>query len=615
MWLSIYWISMAMATEWNISPTGTHDSILTATQKAQSGDVIVLQAGIYKECINNMGKDLHIKGNSGAKVVGNGNCSSLVTIQNGELWLESIFLSHNSTCIFVDGRFANLIGQDLTIAQCGNHNIKGGGVRIQEGRANIQQSKISGALALNGAGIFVDHGVVKLKDVLLTDNIALMGSGLFAQNSEVSMHNTRIIGNETKSGGFGAGLVFKEGNLVELNQIAIQNNHSQGHGGGIYVLSTEQPNQLTLKQSTIQSNTASFDTSSGGGIYATGANHLLIQNSVIQDNTASLQGGGLFLENMGHEILIMDSKIAKNRARDGDGGGIYVLASTPDKAAMLRLKRVILEDNRAQIQGGAIALGTVKQPYGSLEVIESQLRRNQSISSQVGAGGAISYISQPPFTLKIQSSIFEYNAAEMNGGAIYAKSPQMMWIEESQFFHNNAQGPSTSQARYGGALMLDSPTVVFLDQSQFCHNRSTSTGGVRSSGSGGAIYIQNAERIESNHLYLWENEAQASGGAIALENVKQFSFDQGLIIGNRAKIGGAIWENLSSIEISNSTIAYTQAGEAFTAQNALFKSINWYNNAEGNGIDFGSNSDHLNLRPKFRNVIIDGKCDDDFREN
>ena len=83
----------------------------------------------------------------------------------------------------------------------------------------------------------------------------------------------------------------------------------------------------------------------------------------------------------------------------------------------------------------------------------------------------------------------------------------MVWIQHSEFFNNSAKGASTVNPRYGGAIMLDGATVTFVEHSHLCGNIASSTGGKRTSGIGGGLYLQKGNDWCLKTL-IWENEAQ-----------------------------------------------------------------------------------------------------------
>ena len=94
-------LTPVFAKEWIVQPSKTNDALLSTIRESDSGDVLVLNGGIFEECINTLGKDLIFEGRNGAQVVGNGSCPALVNITSGEVQLNNMSLSHKDTCVAI----------------------------------------------------------------------------------------------------------------------------------------------------------------------------------------------------------------------------------------------------------------------------------------------------------------------------------------------------------------------------------------------------------------------------------------------------------------------------------------------------------------------------------
>ena len=64
----------------------------------------------------------------------------------------------------------------------------------------------------------------------------------------------------------------------------------------------------------------------------------------------------------------------------------------------------------------------------------------------------------------------EDNHAELTGGAMYVLGGQVLRIADSTFTHNRALGPSTTMPRAGGAVVADSLSSVSISDSRFCNH-------------------------------------------------------------------------------------------------------------------------------------------------
>ncbi len=618
----VMWVQMAFAAEIIIEPSGTNDALFSAIQSAKSGDSIVLQQGSYQECVNTLGKDLVIKGMEGAQIVGNGSCSTMMKVESGEVWIQNLTLSYKGTCLGVFGRSSTVHVENASILQCGTLRQVGGGVYVSGGTVHISKTKLSGNQGQKGAGVYVKDGVATIRDSLFSDNMAQIGGALLSQESEVSIQQSRILGNATKSGGMGAGVVLRNGGYLTLSDTVLQGNHAQGKGGAIYVdtISSTAHNHVALNNVRCTGNSASFGSSTGGCLYSRGHASLTIEGSTFVDNMAALSGGAIAIHDASETVQVSNSTFQKNRARSGEGGAVLIESASEKVLTPLKVRDSTFDNNRAETYGGALSLGNTINAYASLEISGSRFSHNLANSSQSGAGGAVYFVSQAPHTLKVVESTFEHNKAELAGGALYAVHPQMVWIQQSQFVNNAAEGASTIQPRFGGAIMLDGATVTFVERSKFCGNIATSLGGKRTSGTGGGVYLQKGERLVFEDNWFWENQAQERGGGLSIDSVEQLELNNSIFAANRSATGGALYLNGANTTADSLNVVYTQSGLATMAVNGehQWENINWYNNVDGNGT-LGPSLDvplsltsHTANNPNFTSLVVDGRCEDEL---
>ncbi len=126
-------------------------------------------------------------------------------------------------------------------------------------------------------------------------------------------------------------------------------NTSASNGGGI-----QNRGSLTLLNSTVSNNVASHAAFGyGGGIQNdASASSLVIQNSTIANNTAR-QGGGIN-SSSGGSIVIHNSTISSNRASNGWGGGFYKEASsTPLVVNSIIRGNTALTNSYPDVAGGS----------------------------------------------------------------------------------------------------------------------------------------------------------------------------------------------------------------------------------------------------------------------
>jgi hypothetical protein len=136
-----------------------------------------------------------------------------------------------------------------------------------------------------------------------------------------------------------------------------------------------------------------------------------------------------------------------------DGDGVIVLDGgkasrhfVVDAAGSLTLRRIRIVKGMAAGDGGAI------YNEGSLTILDSHLRENQSTG---GSGGAI--VTYGPTT--IANTEFAFNKA-VNGGALYPRWPGAVVEVTASSFHDN-EATGTFPNGLGGALLIwDGPQVT-----------------------------------------------------------------------------------------------------------------------------------------------------------
>ena len=133
--------------------------------------------------------------------------------------------------------------------------------------------------------------------------------------------STRIEG-FTVTGGTGYGGLYSEEETV---------------GGGMACVNSSP----TVSNCIFVANRAGYH---GGGLFIGDRSHALILNCTIRDNEAE-RGGGIF--NMRGEPIIRESRLMDNNARYG-GGGVYNYATNA------RIEDCMFRQNRARFNGGAI---------------------------------------------------------------------------------------------------------------------------------------------------------------------------------------------------------------------------------------------------------------------
>jgi hypothetical protein len=232
---------------------------------------------------------------------------------------------------------------------------------------------------------------VSINDLALTGGDITDKGGAIFNNETLSLARVTISGNNAGEGGG----VASRGKLT-IRESSISGN-TAGRGGGVYSSAVGSSKDLTIIDSRITGNTATFLGSAGsgrgGGVYAQGK--VTIRSSTLSGNSAESLGGGFLGGPTGGEIS--ESNISGNFAASGGGmfnfGGLAVKFST-------------IHANTATI-GGAI------RSEGDLRVLDSTLSGNFA-----AIGSAISILSAPVEVTRSTITGNHATNAPSGGGAL-----------------------------------------------------------------------------------------------------------------------------------------------------------------------------------------------------
>jgi CSLREA domain-containing protein len=347
-------------------------------------------------------------------------------IQYGQAILTGSSLSGNSAsrggAIFDSSAVSDLdLSPSLIIHNCeltGNNAAEGGAIR-NSGIMRVENSTLSGNVAIGYGGAIQSDGVVTVVDSQILNNVADAGGGVFSQTDAgmfrilpfefpFELIRTTVSGN-TATGEIpvGGGGIVNIGTML-VDECSISDNHSQGYGGGIqnYFSALVVGSLLQVLSSSFTGNTARY----GGAVDAYAPT--LIVESGFAGNSAQY-GGALNVHGPITELDVTSSSFEENSAAEY-GGAIWLESVIPSV-----ISSSTFTANSAQ-NGGAIA----------------------------GQGG------------QILASTFAGNSATNAGGAIYAQYPEPLSVIDSTFSANSASNGGGIAVAPKGKLLLSNSTVV-----------------------------------------------------------------------------------------------------------------------------------------------------------
>lgn len=267
-------------------------------------------------------------------------------LQGGELSLRGITVSAGDTPgdgggIFDEGGTVNLEGSKIIGNRAAND---GGGIANENGTVIFEDSKVAGNTSDDDGGGISNNaaGTVKIDESSILCNTTNQDGGGINSKGTVTIRESVVAGNVAR-GDDGGGI--NDGGSLTVIQSKIVFNKAGLEGGGINV---GENSQLTVGFSSVSDNTAGRD---GAGINNEG--NARLTGVGVTGNSAGRNGGGINNErggmaHSGHPrdgadavLTIEDSKITRNTASAGKGGGIF-----NQPPATVTLRDVEIEDNR-----------------------------------------------------------------------------------------------------------------------------------------------------------------------------------------------------------------------------------------------------------------------------
>lgn len=337
---------------------------------------------------------------------------------------------------------------------------------------------------------------------------------------------------------------------------------AKGYAGIFQADSSESDNiDITIKNLIFKNGKRDF----GGAIFVDGADNvrLTLINCTFIKNQANEDGGAIYFDSSGGELVIVDSAFNKNEGlfsanHKSNGGTINV-----QDADLFTIDGSYFKDSHAYGHGGAI--------YSN--VILSIDRSNFEGNDAVGKGGML-YLNGNHNFLNVTNSRFYKNGATNDGGVFFIDDTvDTIQLKDCNFTYNLASGYDVVTS--GGVIFNNGGGTIYAINSNFTENRAIFTGvfifsEVVYDFRGGAIYtgadmyisgcefINNTASNKGGSVYaggsiLWgdpsvfkENYVSESysyhGGAVYAGTFANTA--KGLIfINNKAGYGGAVYIN------------------------------------------------------------------------
>ena len=353
---------------------------------------------------------------------------------HGHILFNNNMASENGGGIYV--RSSTLHFTRYTILE-NNSAHHGGGIEAEGSILIFSGSNtFKGNSAHGGGGLYAGTATTLMLDgvSVIVNNTAHYGGGIYLEHSTISSKGVRNISFIANFANYTGGGIWASSSSINFGgtlTMQVHKNCAQTYGGGIFI----ENSALTLPPG---SNLSANDAYIGGGVYSKESN-LYLLGSTFHSNIAVLYGGGIYLQNTivsltGTNHFVFNSADSNGGALclhasslnfsntntsiknnlSNKGGGIYIAEKS--FLSFFMGTRVLMENNTAAYQGGAIYVEDVKS---NIHCVPDQLRE-EVVGENID--GLYTCFFQLSFYLTNIRITFESNSAQEAGSALYGGS-------------------------------------------------------------------------------------------------------------------------------------------------------------------------------------------------
>ena len=405
----------------------------------------------------------------------------------------------------------------------------GGGVCASgAGGCSLQEAFAEANVATGPVDITLPAGTYDVASPLLTTaNVTLTGAGeattiidaqqsgrlIDAESGTLTLNGLTLTGG--RDGGSladGGGALYAYNTAVDLNQVAVTGNDSDGPGGGVSVWY----GSLTVTDSSFSDNSGQ----QGGAIY-TATSATTITGSSFTGDGGSMGGGGIFAS-FPTNFAVSGSSFT-NETANGSGGAIYLEgAPAGPPPPQFTIDSSTFNGNDAADNGGALYVRQLTSSdghEGSLAVTNSTFGTSDTV--------AAAFVFKPLAIAAVTAPTGNIAAV---GGAVAVE-------EGTVSFTNNTFGSNTAGNGGGGAIA--SSGNLSVDGGSFTDNSATT--------SGGALAVTGTVTLTGTPTFS-SNTADQLGGGLALTGDGPYTLGSATFNANTATVGGnAVWINGSTL--------------------------------------------------------------------
>jgi hypothetical protein len=321
-----------------INVPGDQATIHAGVQAASAGDTVLVAAGTYTDCTHETegagSTPACVIMKTGVTLIGAGMDDTIIDVQSlGRGIFVELVSDVRIENLQVRNAFAEVYGGGILLRQVDDTvvmadlkiqaNTDGGIICINSASPIMRRIEFIGNAAKQGGGLAIEEtSNAQCYDSNFDGNSSPSGGGLIMRaDSNAIIDGCTFVNNYTNAAFGNGGAIAIISSSPTLTNLDIQNNDTQGYGGGVAYMSGSGG---SFTSSVVANNTASYTYGLGGGIHTDGSNPTL-EYLQIYNNSASgvwAEGGGINV-NYGPSPTIRNCSIVSNQVGDnGLAGGI-----------------------------------------------------------------------------------------------------------------------------------------------------------------------------------------------------------------------------------------------------------------------------------------------------
>jgi hypothetical protein len=298
---------------------------------------------------------------------------------------------------------------------------------------------------------------------------------VYSTGELIVIENSNFVNNISTDEVYSSAVYIEGSPNVSISKSSFINNTANGLGGGS-ALQIDSSENFVIEDTIFEDNSmldgydSTTSTGNFGGALAVSSSNGTIQGSTFKNNQGKNYGGALGIEDSTVDIVdtvFEDNQVtmsARTEANNyggslSNGGAIYA-----DLSSELSIYESAFKGNSATNKGGAIYLGnnaidldaTKKVTIENTSFTHNKVT-NDVLEDQTDATGGAIYVQStsvasgtlPSTHLVINQSLFAYNEASNEVGALYIDKDNITKIENVTFEANEAGGFTSAYANWG----------------------------------------------------------------------------------------------------------------------------------------------------------------------